>query len=160
MVCVQVWLEKHLSAFSLLLVTLTVPILSVQFVPIDQGPDSWWAREFPGLTDCKNQLAERRLELSKISTLGYLSFSVLFSVASLCPVLSDPAHGKVTVNGHLAVYSCETNYTLVAIGLDDNRRPCVEGEWLGDDAIECKRSKYTVTVIIELLTMCGFVQVL
>lgn len=83
------------------------PCLSVQYVPIFQGPGSWWSTEFPNLTD-----------------------------TSICPNLNAPSNGSVSVLGHIAVYSCLENFTL--IGLDGNQRACVEADWIGEDP-ECKR---------------------
>ena len=64
------------------------------------------------------------------------STHVYLTVASICPHLDDPGNGSVSVEGHIATYSCQENFTL--IGLDGNQRACVEGEWIGEDP-ECKR---------------------
>lgn len=112
----------------LLMATLISPGQAVTYVPLDQGPDSWWSRQFPDETDSEAH--------ENIPGPSHSVWLTSVYVGSVCAELEPPGNGSVVVVGNVATYSCAANFSLVnLIGI---LRPCVDGEWIGPDPV-CKR---------------------
>ena len=69
---------------------------------------------------------------------------------AVCPKLSDPAYGEVTVAYDVATYSCQYGYKLKG----DKKRTCSYGVWSGSQP-RCEKCKNHLThVVVNCITYC------